>query len=201
MKVLSNILRPERFRQRIASSASGTLAGHNLTVPALSELKTSYEPFLVTNMRRTFVPTRCSKEGIARYGFSEIPLDEEDSVIVELFSSLLSIGSQKQWGNRSSSIGEALSTMRGRGLEPKFLIASRQDIGASDAEEKKFERLALLQGHIAELDNLQVLLSDLPKGSAMVTVSPALLGIYTRVGDYLGVLIQKADQFIQVVCP
>lgn len=203
MKVLANILRPERFRQRVASSTVGTLSGHNMTVPALSELKADrdIEPLLVTNMRRTFVLTRCSSTGIARYGFSEVPIDEEDSILSELYVNLLTIGAQKHWDNRCKTALEGVEGMRVRGLEPKFLILSKADIVGSDGESNDLERLAMVQGHVADLEGVQVLLADLPKGAAMVTAAPSLLGVYTRVGDHLGVLIQNADSTIRVVAP
>lgn len=61
--------------------------------------------------------------------------------------------------------------------------------------------LMRVQGHVAIVNGVQVLAADLPVDSALVTAQPEDLGVYTRVGDYLGVQLFDVRRTIVVVRP
>ena len=184
MKVsfLDRMLLPERHHQRLAKSG-----GESLTVPALSELKVDadVEPLLVTNMRGTFVPTKRSMGGIARYGFSEVSIEAEGTIVNELHRVLLLQATTLGWPNRCKTPLEGIARLKGLGFEPKFVVVSSEDVCGSQSEADTMDRLTLFQGHVAEMEDVQVLVGDLPKGKAFVTAAPALVGVYTRVGDHV----------------
>jgi len=43
------------------------------------------------------------------------------------------------------------------------------------------------------------LMADLPPSMAFVATAPALVGVYTRIADYLGLLLFRADRAIVAV--
>jgi hypothetical protein len=55
------------------------------------------------------------------------------------------------------------------------------------------------QGYVTLYDNMQVLLANLSDGRAFVSAIPSALGVYTRVGDHLGILLQRVDRALMVV--
>jgi len=61
------------------------------------------------------------------------------------------------------------------------------------------EQAMTTQGFVAEVSGLKVLIAPLLKGAALLTASPPLVGVYTRVGDYLGLQLCNAHQNIVVV--
>ena len=67
------------------------------------------------------------------------------------------------------------------------------DLGAA-------RRAMAVQGYVTVVDGMQVLLSALSEGSALVA-GPAALGTYTRVGDHLGLLLQRVHRAVMVVRP
>jgi len=172
-----------------------------MTVPALYEIQldSKAEPLLVTNMRNTFVLTRRSKEGIGRYGFSEVPLDEEGALIAELHRILVKTSRDKGWTNRCRTAAEGIARMRSFGLEPKYVVVSSADVCESKDDKAAYDKIDLAKGHVTEIDGIHVLVAELPKGQALVTTLPNLTGVYTRVGTHVGVMIQRADQSVVVV--
>lgn len=170
---LARIFITERHRQR---------AGHvGFSLPAMSEveLESEAEPFLATNMRRSFLRTRLSRDNQARFGFSECPITEEDSLVSALFRAIAQCSAYEKWSNRASSVEEGLALMRTLGLEPKNVVLP------------KSTQLAI--------DGITMLPSHLPAGSALITAAPQHTGSYTRVGDHLGILAQRVDRAFVVV--
>lgn len=204
MSILSLILQPERFRQRVSTKSVGTLSGHLQTIPAISEFVVDdwAEPLLATNARKRLVSTRVSSIGTGRYGFSEVPLEDEDAFFVELYGALEAYRHPVTGDPicRARTGGEALQLMRRAGLDPAHLIVSGADLGTPD-EVVKLKRLAAIQGYITEVDAIRTLVADLPKGCALLTAVPAKLGVYTRVGNYLGVLFLRVDLSMVLVEP
>ena len=79
VSALQRILVPERYRQRAGVS--------EFSVPAVHQRKVDEEalPLLATNMRGTFLSTRRSVDGFAPNGFSNCPLEEEPTLLNELY--------------------------------------------------------------------------------------------------------------------
>lgn len=195
MTVLSTLLSPERYRPRLAKAA-----GNNLNVPVMAELRYGVgevvDPVLVTNMRGSVVSTRKSSEGVVRYGFSEIPLEDEDTFITKMYQCIQEASVRLGWSNRCVTALDGIQKMRSLGLEPKYVVLPKGEF--TEQEGKDAERLTLAQGHVTDLDGVQVLLASLPKGASIVTATPALVGVYTRVGEGLGMLLQRVDQTVMV---
>lgn len=147
-------------------------------VPVESEIGTA----LVTNSSARFVSTKRSPtRGVIRYAFSRVNSDEEDSLLIELYMTLLSRSWSEKWTNRCNNIRDAVSRMFKNSLEPSFLILPKES----------FED--------PQVPGLKVLPSSLPLGCALLTTVRSLTGSYTRIGDYLGVMILRADRAWMVV--
>jgi hypothetical protein len=197
VSALATILRPERYPQRLAKSG-----GNFLSVPVLSEhaVEVKDGPFLVTNMRGSLVVTRRSLTmGVVRYGFSEVPLADESALLGKWWQQYHTASVANNWGNRCSTVVEGLNRMRSLRFEPKYVVLPKAEFLTGEKEEEQVERLTLAQGFVADMGDVKVLLADLPKGAALVTTEPMLVGLYTRVGDSLGVVFRCADQSVMVV--
>lgn len=185
--VLERILVPERRRPR--SGRTG------FAIPALEETSVSETsgPYLATNMRGMFVAPRRSTAGMVRYGFSPCTVEEEPLLLRELVRVLSS--SPK---NRCESLPEAIR----RTVNPKFLTLSeptlRKIVGPT-YDSEVFRKSMSQQGSVTVVEGMQVLLADLPEDTALVSTSPADLGMYTRIRDYVGLLLQHVDRAIMVV--
>ena len=192
---LERMLSTERFQQRAGA------VGH--AIPALIE-RASREadgPFLVTNMRGTFLPTRLASSGVVRFGFSEVPLEEDDLILAELHKVVSRLSDGEGWSNRCTSVQEAVARIRGTTLEPKTIVippSMLDTLGLDLGEEAARARMAR-QGYVTKIDEMQVLLANLPDGQALVAAAPSVLGVYTRVGNHLGILLQRVDRALVVV--
>lgn len=197
--ILERLLRTERFPRR--ATTSGDFAR-----PGLFE-RTAPEhgaPFVASNARGGFVPVRASKAtGNVRSGFSEVELDEEERLFAELYRALWSFSAEHRWDNRCTSIAEAVARMSGFGLVPKHLAvplslladACQREVPAGEAE-----KLMQVQGFIAEVNDIRVLLAaDLPPSAAVLTTVPDLVGAYTRVDDHLSILLYQANRAMVLV--
>ena len=190
--VLERLLSTERLQQRAGK------VGHQ--TPALQERPASFEegPFLASNMRRAFLPTKMSAAGIVRFGFSEVPLGEDDQLLVALHQSISSLSS----GGRCTSINDAMIRLRTHHLEPRTIVlpeAWLPEICGPDFDLSTARTLMSTQGYVTEFDEIRVLVADLPEDKAFVATTPALVGVYTRIADYLGLLFFRADRSIVAV--
>ncbi len=192
---LERMLKTERLRQRAARMGG-------FSVPAMNEvgMEAVNAPLLATNMKGTFLPTRPSRDGVARYGFSHVPVATDDALLAELHRSLSVLSEREGWSNRCKSVLEALQRMQGFGLEPKTIVvgparlAEVSDIAPEDA------RAAMRDNReVATFEGATVLLADLSGTSAFVCAAPPLVGYYTRVGEHLGILLQRVNQTLVVV--
>lgn len=186
------LLAPERLRQRAARAGFATPAMQEIDWPG------ARVPLLATNMRGTFLPTRPSRVGTIRYGFSACPVDEEGPLLRELCRVLLEVIHV----NRCTSIQAAIERMRSQGLEPKSLVmaeAQLPEILGPSADIEAAKRSMSLLGYVTLMDGMQILIADLPSGTALVGASPWQLGRYTRVGDHVGILLQGVDRSLMVV--
>ena len=195
---LERIFSTERVQQRAARHGG-------FSVPALHErsVEATNAPFLASNMRGTFVRTRPSKQGFVRFGFSSVPVGDDDLLLAELFRSLLQCSTQEEWGNRCTDVKDAVARIQSYGMAPYAVTLSFDtletvlpDVSLEDA------RTAMAQGsQVAEIEGVRVLVADLPSKTALVTALPVLTGVYIRTGDYVGVMAQKVDQTIILVTP
>lgn len=196
---LERMLRTERHRQRAAPRGG-------FSTPGLCAVDVEQDamPLLATNMRGRFLPTRASTEGQARFGFSEVPVGREGPLLNELHRTLCELSAANQWGNRCSAVAVAVGRLQSHGIEPKSLVISEAQVASILGAKTDLEvarRAMATQGYVAMVGTMQLLLSDLPDGSAFVAGSPAALGIYMRVGDHLGMLLQRVNRAIMVVRP
>jgi hypothetical protein len=194
---LERILTTERFRQRAARNGG-------FSTPSLGyvALEPNSVPILVTNARGSFALTRTNKEGFAPFGFTACSIADEGALLLELHRTLRSISVREGWNNRCKGIPEAVERLRNSGIEPKSLVVSGEDLRAILGEKYDAEtvsRTMAVQGYVTVVDGMQVLLSDLPTGSALVAASPTVVGVYTRVADHLGLLFRQVNRLMMVI--
>ena len=196
LTALERILTTERLRQRAAKQGG-------FSVPALLERKAdSFDgPFFASTMRGSFLPTRISKEGFVRFGCAPLPVGGEAGLLRVLCSTLRATSQQEGWANRCTSIEMAVSCMHSFGYEPHHVVVgpSLLSVVAPDVSLVEAQNRMQAGSKVALFDGIPILLADLPEGQALITSHPNLLGVYTRVGDYVGVLLQHADKAVVVV--
>jgi len=184
LSTLSHLLTTERGSKRASS-------GVGFSTPLMSErfLEMGVEPLLITNTKGVFISSRRGSEGLVRSGFSLVPLEKEDQVLSSLFWSLRSTSEKFGWGNRYSSVPQAIEGMKEKGSTPKTLVVSTSLTLGEEPVTGKFGEITIISSSI------------LPKDCALVTADPSLLGVYIRVGDYLSVQLYRVDQTTSVVSP
>jgi hypothetical protein len=180
--VISHLLHVERHRQRITRSAMAS----GFATPALGEIEigSSEEPLLLaTNMRGTFLQTRKSFGGIARYGFSTCTVADEGVLATELARVLWDL--PETHGIRCNAVATAVAAFHSHGLEPRTLVVSSQlarTVLGQDALPP--------EGLAGAVDKMQVLVTGFPETVAIVALSPRQAGLCVRVGDNIGMLVR-----------
>jgi hypothetical protein len=184
--VFQHMLRAERFLPPKGRRG-------DFKAPLLGEvdLHQGQDPLLATNARGVFLPTSTSRTGVARFGFSPCSFEEEPRLLRRLYEWLWT---QQKWPLRCSGIQTAVDRFRSLGLEAKVIVVSAIDAPAMIGKSEPVP-----EGFAGVVNGMKVLVSDLPKGAALVTVGSDRLGIYTRVEDHLGLLFQRIDQNMVVV--
>jgi hypothetical protein len=178
--ILSQLFVTERHRPR-----SGGV-GFSLPVFGEQTVKENIEPLLVTNMRNEFVQTQKSRDGYARYGFSECPLEKEEELFLKFFEALIREGHKNGWGNVTLTLSLALERMSQNGIYPSCLVMGNNN------EEVNSTAFAKERVFIAD---------SLPKPTALLVAQAPFAGTYNRIGDHVGVLAQHADKAFVVVLP
>jgi hypothetical protein len=145
------------------------------------EIKT-ITPLLVTNARFTFMRTEVSKNGYARFGFTECPVDREEGLLLEFHRVLVAESSRNGWGCSVPSFQEGLVRMKTVGATPKFVVMSKEE-------------------PLPVPDGLIPLTCGFPPGVALISVRPEDAGLYTRVGDYVGVMAKRVNLAFVAVIP
>jgi len=186
LSILAHLLVTERYRQRAAPSGG-------FSVPFMSEREVPQEtePLLVTNARGSFVPTRRSREGIARFGFSGCPLESESILLGRLYSALGVLSVESGWNNRFTTTNSAIEFMRASSSKPKNLVISDNLVSQFTTSSS--------EGLVGIVDGIQVLSAKLPLGGALLFTTPPNLGVYVRIGDYLGLQFYNVRQNITVI--
>lgn len=185
LSIFTYLLATERVRPRSSSGAG-------YAVPAMSERGVSegLDPILVTNARRGFVVTKKNREGMARFGFSPCTLDEEPLVFNSLVRCISSLSLARGWKNRFDSVEKAVDFMRGSRFKPKNLVLSREVT----------HRFTDSDGvQLGKVNGLQLLSSDLPDKTAILMTDAPALGVYVRVGDYIGLQLYNVDQTMAII--
>ncbi len=187
LTVLGHILVTERYRQRSARGAG-------LSVPYLLERQVdpTQNPLLVTNSRAGFTLTHRNQEGLGRYGICSCKIDEEPKMIRALFETISRISHSSGWANRFASIPDALKTMRESPFPPHGIILPQALVNDITKEPR-------MPPHLGDLEGMKVFSSDLPLGAALLVTAPPALGVYTRIGDYLGLQLFNVRQTLAVV--
>jgi hypothetical protein len=182
--IFSHLLVAERHRQRAASEVG-------FSIPVMSErfVPPEAEPLLATTARGRFIRTPRNQEGMARYGIFPCPLEEEPLLLGRLHEALWECSEAEGWANRFSTVGEALDFMRASPYAPKILVLPESVLAQWGAQETI----------VGELEGMLVLSSTLPVGMALLTAHPASVGVYTRVGDHLGLQLTGVNHTVAVV--
>lgn len=194
---LERLLIPEREPRR--ASAHGGFA-----LPALSERAAEEDegPYLATTMRPVFLETRRNREGNVRFGYMDLMPEDEHILVSCLYQTLCEVSIRHGWANRCRSLEEATKLLQQLGFDPYHLVVGpgllEEACGAPLSVEDA-EKLMMVQGYVAEVGELKVLAADLPSGAAMVTTSPSLFGVYSRVDDRLGLLLKRVDRAVVLV--
>jgi len=183
--IFSYILVAERLRPRADSGAG-------FSVPALSErgVADGLDPILVTNARREFKVTRKNREGMARFGFSFCTLEEEPALLGDLIRQVVSLSIQSSWANRFGSVGEAVESMQASRFKPKNLVLPKGVVSRFTDEN------GVQHGNV---EGIQLLSTDLPAKCAILVADAPALGVYTRVGDYIGLQLYNVDKTLAVI--
>lgn len=163
-------------------------------------LESSSEPLVVTNAMGWLVVTRVSRtNSLGRYGFFECPTTAEQNLMPRIFSDLWGLSRNLGWKNRCSSLSEATGKMR---LPPRSVVVPYSLVEQASGEalsREDCDRLMTTQGYIADKNGQQILVANLEDGQALLAATPALVGVYTRIDDWLGLLLKQVDQTLFLV--
>jgi len=196
---LERVLVAERERRQADVSARAGFA-----VPGMLErvLDPDQEPLLVTNMRGGFVPTRVSRDGVGRCGFSECLPEEESRLLAALWGTLWGISVEQGWSNRCGSISSACRWMKSQGFEARSVVVSYELIeimNGQDSTRQEMDRLMAEQGYVTLLHGVQIVVADIPVEKSFVAAAPSFVGYYTRSDDRLGVMLTRVDRALCLV--
>jgi len=199
VSALERFLSIDRVRQQTAVK---TKAGFARPVLCEQTMKEDDGPFLATNLRGSFLPSRRSLDGVVRFAFTECPVGSEGKLLTELYDVLWRTSVQQGWGNRCIDLGQARPLMETLGVTPGAFIVGPSILASAtgkDLSEEDIDKLMRYQGFVAEVDGVKILASDLPEGKAILATVPSQTGLYVRSGDYLGVLICRANRSLVLV--
>lgn len=206
VSALERMLHVERVRRQSSTSWNKDPTGvhGDFRVPVLQECAVPADagPFVATNRRGTLLQVPRSKDGNVRFAFSECPLEDEWKLLGSLYRVLWQLSTEHQWPTRCTSIAEATRRMEASGVKPRHLVVPvplLEEACGTPFSVEEAEKTMAMQGFITEVDGLQVLAADLPEETALLSTEPELVGMYTRVDDWLGVLIQRANRSVMLV--
>lgn len=191
------LLAIERIRRRAARDGGFAL-------PVMQELQVGLDehPFLVSNSASEFLQPVVSSEGVLRYGFSPCTVEDESKMLLTLWKTIWQLSETNGWSNRCTSLTEALAKMSGFGLEPKTLLVPLLTLSQMCGQEITLEdaqKITVGQGFVTKVDDMKVLFSGLPEDLILVGTTPALVGTYTRVDDYLGLVLRQVNRSVMLV--
>jgi hypothetical protein len=161
-------------------------------------------PWVTSLSTGRFTLTRPNKDGDVGQAFVLRPPDQEDDLLKELYRTLWTLSLEHRWGNRCSSIGEAVQRMLAFGLQPKTLTVPFEmlrEIVGSELTEEEADKLTLARGFVTEVSGVQVISARqaLEKNTAILSTLRPLVGHYTRVREHVGVTVLQADRSLILV--
>jgi len=161
------------------------------------DVEAIHAPLLVTNTKGRFVVSPRGRDGRSRYAFFECSVQEEAKILPLLYSTLLGLSHTPGYPTPKASLAEALAQVgTGSIILSESLVASVCGEGFTP---KQVTALMHTQGHVATINGMTILAGPLPEKSALVVASPEELGVYTRVGDYLGLQLFDVRRTVVVV--
>lgn len=196
VSAFEGLLVPERVRRKAAREGG-------FAVPVFQErVVDDCGPFLASNAKGSFLQPTLSSDNRIRYGFSECPIDQEANLLVEYLRVLWDISSRFSWSNRCSGLAQAHRLLGVSGYEPRTLLVSRakvSKIGGEQLAEEDVAKIILGQGHLTEVEGVRVLPVSIPEEWMLLATAAPLVGFYTRVDNYLGLLFQRINQTVVLI--
>ena len=200
ISILERLLHAERHRRKVHGGDS------SFVPPVATSFASQPEqgPWLTTLSKGNFVPTHRDKHGFVAQAFTDCPLEEEGRLLRDLYGILITLRGVFRWTNVCKSLVEAKLRMTTAGFEPKYLVVPFTDLGSvvgSSLTADEAEMLMLTQGCVADVGGVKILTSgdELPKGSAILSTLPSIVGVYNRVYDHVGITIFQADRSLVLV--
>lgn len=147
------------------------------------------EPIVVTNTKGVLVQTRPLPDGHARFGFFECPLSKEAHLLTALYNWVISSGGKSP----ITSVGEAIKAFP----KSRSLVLADSLVAEVLGPQYPPEQIAALmqtQGYLAIVEGRQVLTGGLPPGTALLLADAQTLGVYTRVGEFMGLQLYNVVQ-------
>lgn len=190
---LSHLLITERERSRAAPAG-----GFSRPIGQFREVPTEVSSILASNTRGAFVQAVRNREGAVGYGFFECPLSEEPVVVTRLHQTVWDLAAANGWPNRASSLEEARAILpSAHTLVIPFGLVE-QVCGGTLAPEVLSEVMQA-QGYLRVMGELRVMVGQLPDNCMLLAASPPALGVYTRLGDHLGLQLYNVQQTLVVI--
>lgn len=87
-------------------------------------------------------------------------------------------------------------------LQPRSLVVPYSLVEQASGEpfsREDADALMAAQGYIADKNGQQILVAGLQDGQALLAATPSLVGTYTRIDDWLGVMLERADESLYLV--
>lgn len=191
LSILTHLLITERERPRAAAKGAG------FGIPAMMEREALYknaDPVLGSGSRGQFLVTPQTRDGFYRYALSPCPFETENGILAQLHETVWNEGVRRGWSNRAPTVLAGLKVMKDFGLIPKSIVIPLSLAATFCPPEIEVE-----EGQISSVGGVSVLVGPLPEGSALIAAEPALVGVYTRIGDYLGLQLYGVSKTLVVV--
>jgi hypothetical protein len=118
-------------------------------------------------------------------------MEFEPDFLPLLFDALWRLSEKARWGNRFPSVQGAMDFMKSSKFPPKNLVVPKSLVGSFAATSGG--------AYVGDFGEVRVLNSKLPSGSALISTRPSDFGVYTRVGDHLGIQLFNVQQTVALV--
>ncbi len=151
-------------------------------------------PLLATNMRGEFLLAGISKtRGVANYSFCKCLIQDETLLLNSLYRTLTNYSNS--WNTRCVSLSEAIQRMAARGSPASKVVLPLNYLSLVGLGQTAIEAETLMkrQGFVDTVYGIPVLSINLPGKGGFVLPPTSLAGVYTRVDDCVGLLVNSAD--------
>lgn len=191
LSILSHLLVTERERPRAAR-------GVGLAIPAMMEREAPYEnadPVLGSGSRGQFLVTPRTRDGVYRYALANCLVENEGAIFPQLHQTLWAEGERRGWSNRATSVLKGLQMMKAAQVTPKAVVISSNLVKTFCPPEYDVG-----EGRVTIVGGVSVMVTaHLPEGEAIIATAPPRVGVYTRMGDHLGLQLYSVSQTLVVV--